>query len=61
MKRSISILLAFAFCSSQAYACKVLEQDNMQLALNSIEIGNSDRLSLVRETLIYSARRSSQT
>ncbi|WP_230958352.1 hypothetical protein [Burkholderia cepacia] len=51
MKRSISILLAFAFCSSQAYACKVLEQDNMQLALNSIEIGNSDRLSLVRHFL----------
>lgn len=51
MKRLILLLLVFANCSSQAYACKVLEQDNMQLALNSIEIGNSDRLSLVRHFL----------
>ncbi|RQS02803.1 hypothetical protein DIE07_33645 [Burkholderia sp. Bp9002] len=51
MKCSTSLLLALALCSSQTYACKVLELDNMQLPLNSVEVGNSDRLSLVRHFL----------
>ncbi|TCW80444.1 hypothetical protein C5O80_26935 [Burkholderia sp. SRS-46] len=51
MKRSLSLLLAATLCSTSAYACRVSEQDNMQLPLNSIEVGNSDRLSLVRHFL----------
>ncbi|MEX3933214.1 hypothetical protein AB4Y32_15665 [Paraburkholderia phymatum] len=37
--------------SLQASACKVLLQDNLQLALNAPDIGNSDRLSLTRHYL----------
>ncbi|WP_232435873.1 hypothetical protein [Burkholderia ubonensis] len=51
MNRSTLLLIAFVLCSSKAYACKVLELDNMQLPLNSVEIGNSDRLSVVRHFL----------
>ncbi|MGU7774937.1 hypothetical protein ACV229_32770 [Burkholderia sp. MR1-5-21] len=51
MKWSTSLLLAFSLCSPPTYACKVMELDIMRLPLNSIEVGNSDRLSLVRHFL----------
>jgi hypothetical protein len=37
--------------SLQSHACSVFLQDNIQLPLNSVEIGNSDRLSLTRHYL----------
>lgn len=52
MKRfSFLALIAGASCMMQANACVVSLMDNMQLPLNSSDIGNSNRLSIVRHYL----------
>ncbi|VWD06554.1 hypothetical protein BLA18112_04363 [Burkholderia lata] len=52
MKRTfVSLLIALLLGPVQANACKVLLTDSIQLPLNSTEISNSARLSLVRHYL----------
>ncbi|WP_175874295.1 hypothetical protein [Burkholderia sp. BCC0397] len=52
MRRAFSaILIALLTLPIQADACKIMLTDSMQLPLNSIEISNAERLSVVRHYL----------
>ncbi|WP_175965047.1 hypothetical protein [Burkholderia sp. BCC0322] len=51
MRYAIATLTAVLSLPIQADACKIMLTDSMQLPVNSVEIGNSDRLSVVRHYL----------
>ncbi|VWD31161.1 hypothetical protein BLA39750_04664 [Burkholderia lata] len=51
MRHAIATLTAVLSFPIQADACKVMLTDSMQLPMNTVEINNSDRLSVVRHYL----------
>ena len=51
MRHAIATLTAVLSLPIQADACKIMLTDSMQLPVNSVEISNSDRLSVVRHYL----------